>query len=950
MTRRAIARSTEIAPVRPVHLQSYAPEVPRGSIPIEVLKASLTQRSDARRAHRRRFGRAISLDRIESALRSAQYGKMRDITDLSRETIDTDPHLASVLQKRFGAVASLPWEVQPASGFGVDKDKALFYAAVVREQLGNLRNFRQTLTRVAWALFDGRSALELKWLAINGMSSSFGAVRLAVDSLAWIHPRRLHFGPSRELQIVDEDYMAFGGAFAASGLSLAEEDLRKTNLWRKFLWWTPQLFGEHPEREGLAPRCLYWSFFKRFSARERMILVELYGKPWRVIEVEQESTAGGDELEAAEEAADGLGGSYTARMPRGTKLNVVQPGKSAGQVHSDIIGDSDRQISKLVLGQIATTDGAPAGLNSNQASVMQDEQWLIVHHDACEISEVIETYLTDAIIELNFGSTELPHAPRFVLRSDLPVDRSAELDRLGKALNQGLEIAVDEAYEVSGFRRPERDETVLRIDQPPTSPLSPAAPAPRSVIVYPANTSPASGEQLPPAQTSSSEEGAKDSSQVTVGSADVSKIMKVNEARAGQGLPPLTLPDGSPDPDGELTIIEFETKKAGKSTEASASSSSSTSGPESGDDGDPTEPKITEPLIVAAIGDHEIALQLVRSVEEHRAETTRWDAFVHSGGHAYCETDHKQPETVLGSPEEIIERGTGELARETRKWANALSAAVEGKSAPADIFNALNRTHGTLGTEPYAQALERRMLQSIGLGALDSELDLEEGDVPEREKLITSAKAGTPNFSSRPFDEALRYFEDKNVITRSQFDRLSSLAKQRAFTVAGLETKQMLRLVHDELAKQISKGADLREFRRFMEKRIKSSGMVMSVVEGTNLKSASHIETVFRTNVLNSYNAGRHAHMTNPEVLKARPIWQISVIRDTRARPAHYDAHGKCLRADDPFWQTAYPPFGFNCRCRVRSLPASKAPAVVSGRVVQGLPDPGFKSGVAALL
>ena len=38
-------------------------------------------------------------------------------------------------------------------------------------------------------------------------------------------------------------------------------------------------------------------------------------------------------------------------------------------------------------------------------------------------------------------------------------------------------------------------------------------------------------------------------------------MVKVNEARAKQGLPALTLPDGELDPDGELTLIEFEIKK-----------------------------------------------------------------------------------------------------------------------------------------------------------------------------------------------------------------------------------------------------------------------------------------------------------------------------------------------------------------------------------------------------
>ena len=110
----------------------------------------------------------------------------------------------------------------------------------------------------------------------------FGSVNWMIKDLGWIHPRRLHFGPERELRVYDD---LVAGNFAEHGIALRDERL-------KFIHWTPQLFGDYPEREGLARRALYWSFFKRFSARERMILLELFGKPWRWLEVE----VNGDDL------------------------------------------------------------------------------------------------------------------------------------------------------------------------------------------------------------------------------------------------------------------------------------------------------------------------------------------------------------------------------------------------------------------------------------------------------------------------------------------------------------------------------------------------------------------------------------------------------------------------------------------------------------------------------
>jgi SPP1 gp7 family putative phage head morphogenesis protein len=115
----------------------------------------------------------------------------------------------------------------------------------------------------------------------------------------------------------------------------------------------------------------------------------------------------------------------------------------------------------------------------------------------------------------------------------------------------------------------------------------------------------------------------------------------------------------------------------------------------------------------------------------------------------------------------------------------------------------------------------------------------------------------------------------------------------------------------------------------------------------------SHVENIFRTNVMGAYGAGRHAEMTQPAVLAARPYWQVLGVDDARTRETHRAAHGKVFRANDPGWKTAYPPFGYMCRCRVVSRSEADLTrlglTVATWAGVSGLPDSGFHSGTAGL-
>ena len=80
----------------------------------------------------------------------------------------------------------------------------------------------------------------------------------------------------------------------------------------------------------------------------------------------------------------------------------------------------------------------------------------------------------------------------------------------------------------------------------------------------------------------------------------------------------------------------------------------------------------------------------------------------------------------------------------------------------------------------------------------------------------------------------------------------------------------------------------------------------------------SRLTTIFTTNMLSAYQAGRYQQLQ--ESVEEYPYWRYKSMGDSHVRPAHRALNGKVFRADDPFWASHYPPNGFNCRCSVEPL------------------------------
>lgn len=162
------------------------------------------------------------------------------------------------------------------------------------------------------------------------------------------------------------------------------------------------------------------------------------------------------------------------------------------------------------------------------------------------------------------------------------------------------------------------------------------------------------------------------------------------------------------------------------------------------------------------------------------------------------------------------------------------------------------------------------------------------------------------------FEEAIEYFKDKLPIPSSQYYKIVNEWKTKAFTVGGYSSAELLSKFMEALQKALEDGTTVEDFRKQTNTFLETKGYV-----GLTPFQADNI---FRTNIQTAYNVGHYKQMTDPEVIKFRPFWQYDAINDSRTRPTHKALDGKVFPADHPFWDTWYPPNGYKCRCRVKSL------------------------------
>jgi len=211
--------------------------------------------------------------------------------------------------------------------------------------------------------------------------------------------------------------------------------------------------------------------------------------------------------------------------PYGAALDYITNNSRAWEIFKEIISSGDRAADRVYLGHDVTATAAGGDAVGYLFGVRND----IVEGSLRAIERGLRTGTIEPWTAVNFGDSTL--APdRVYLMPDADEDaRRKSLAERTTAFYDAIKAAKANGFEV----------TTAYVD----------ALASDYGIVKP--TLPAESNKAP---------------SITLAPTDIAIVVKVNEARASAGLGPLTFPDGTPDPDGGISVAAFKAKQEAKAS------------------------------------------------------------------------------------------------------------------------------------------------------------------------------------------------------------------------------------------------------------------------------------------------------------------------------------------------------------------------------------------------
>lgn len=318
----------------------------------------------------------LTPERLATIFKTADQGDVYRQAELFEEIEEKDLHIGSIFQTRRLAVSGCSLEVTPFSESAEDKKIAEFVAEAVTW----IENWDDALTDLLDAIGKGFSVSEIMWeIAEN---------KAWIRELKWVHQKRFTF--------YDADKTLEYPRLLTDMDPVRGEPLMPN----KFIFSRFRARSGTASRAGLMRPCAWMYLFKNYGIKDWVVFAEVYGMPLRI--GRYEPGASKEDKETLRQAVSSLGTDAAGVISKSTEIEFIESIKNAqGNIYELLVTFCNKETSKAVLGQTATTEGTPGALGSEKArSDVRDD---LKQSDAKALAKILRMQLVRPLVGFNFG-------------------------------------------------------------------------------------------------------------------------------------------------------------------------------------------------------------------------------------------------------------------------------------------------------------------------------------------------------------------------------------------------------------------------------------------------------------------------------------------------------------------------------------------------------------------
>jgi len=390
----------------------------------------------------------LTPQKLARIFKEADAGNVYRQMELFSEMEEKDSRLAANLQTRRLAVASLPWNVTPASDDKRDKEIAEF----VQANLENIPDLRDDFSDILDGIGKGFSITEILWEIRDG--------KVWIQDLKWRHQRRFTFLPKDYTK--PEAIVTGIPRLLSSDFSSVGEELPPN----KFIVFTSRARSGFANRGGLLRSVAWLYLFKNYDLKHWVTFAEIFGIPFRLGKYPTGATA--EDKEALLKAVINIGQDTAGIIPDTATIEFIEAQKNSSTgVYEALANFCNREMSIAILGHPGSSEATPGRLGGedNAENVRRD----LLKADASALANAIRWQLVKPLVDFNFGPQDGYPGFEFDTSPPLNLKEEAQRDKILVA-DIGIPVSKRFIYEKYNLAPPEDDKDTLQV-APASSPF-----------------------------------------------------------------------------------------------------------------------------------------------------------------------------------------------------------------------------------------------------------------------------------------------------------------------------------------------------------------------------------------------------------------------------------------------------------------------------------------------